>query len=103
MTNPKLWKTWKVSEILLRRARSALPEPPALEKDNFKQFDESFEEYLDHNEHEMALDMLEEMGGLCETRGGYWRDLERTAMNMGLDDRIAHFRSEFNKALDRSL
>lgn len=102
MTSPRLWKIWKVSKSLLQRARASLPSPPEAAKTQFDRLDQSFTEYLDHNEHELALDMLEEMGTICSPSGGFWRDLERVALNMELVDRAPAFRSEFNKALDRA-
>lgn len=101
MTSPRLWKTWKVSESLLRRARTALPYPPSDVKIEFDRLDHALIEYLEHNEHELALDMLEEMGWICLPRGGFWKDLERAALNMGLENRIPAIRSQFEKALDR--
>jgi len=101
MTSPQLWKTWKVSDALLRRARVALPNPDAESKEEFARLDGQFAEMLDHNEHELALDFIEEMGLIAQPRGGFWKDLERAAENMELVDRIPRIRSEFDKALSR--
>jgi hypothetical protein len=101
MTSPRLWKTWKVSESLLRRAKTSLPAPPIDAKVDFDRLEESFQEFLERNEHELAMDMLEEMGKICLPRGGFWKDMERVALNMGLENRVAALRSEFDKALDR--
>jgi hypothetical protein len=38
---------------------------------------------LSHNELELALDALEHAGCLVATHGGFWRDLDRAAKNMG--------------------
>lgn len=64
--------------------------------------DNSFSEMLENNEHELALDVLEELGLICLPRGGFWRILERAALNMGLEDRVTRFRSEFYRSLERS-
>lgn len=101
MTSPRLWKTWKVSDALLRRARLALPNPDPSSKQEFDRLDGQFTEMLENNEHELALDMLEEMGLIAQPRGGFWKDLERAAANMELDGRIPRIRSEFDKALAR--
>jgi len=101
MTSPRLWKTWKVSDALLRRARLALPNPDAESKGEFTKLDKQFAEMLDHNEHELALDLIEEMGLIAQPRGGFWKDLERAAENMELEDRIPRIRSQFDKALAR--
>ncbi len=97
----RLWKIWKGSESLLLKARAALPEVSLDHKDEFETKDKIFREFIDHNEHELALDVLEEMGVMTKPRGGFWKDLERAAVNMGLDDRVPSLRSEFDKALLR--
>lgn len=102
MSSPRLWKTWRVSVTLLRHARASLPPPSASVTTDFDRLDQNFAEYLEHNEHELALNTLEEMGKLCLPRGGFWRDLERAANNMGLTSRVADLRVEFNKALERT-
>jgi len=99
MTSPRLWKTWRVSDSLLRSARSALPDAPEQHRKEFADFDSQFAEMLENNEHELALDFLQEMAGLVQTKGGFWKQLEQAAVNMDLDDRVPFFRSEFNKAL----
>jgi hypothetical protein len=53
-----------------------------------------YHEFLEHNELELALDILEELGHLISARGGFWRDLERAAENMGLADRLLAFREK---------
>jgi len=80
--NAALFKRWKVSETLLKRAHAALPRPES-------------------DEHELALDTLEELGDLVATRGGFWKDLMRAAENMTLLDRIPKLQKKFDDALAR--
>jgi len=101
MSSLHLRKIWKVSDTLLRRAREALPPPNKKSQIQFDRFDGHFREYLDHNEHELALDMLEEMGQLVPSRGGFWKDLERAARNMELEGRIPFFEEQFATAIRR--
>jgi hypothetical protein len=54
-------------------------------------------QFLEHNEFELALDMLEQLGDLVDCRGGFWRDLERAAENMELKDRIPELRKKFSE------
>lgn len=103
MATRHLWKVWKVSEALLRRARTYLSAPSTGTKSEFDRLDQAFTDYLENNEHELALDMLEEMGMICLPRGGFWRDMERAALNMELEERVPAFRSEFDNALDRAM
>lgn len=70
-------------------------------EEQFRALEKSFVEYLEHNEHELALDMLQEMGELVETRGGFWKDLIRAAENMKLLNRIPYFERKFEEALLR--
>lgn len=101
MVSPELWKRWKASDALLRGARLALPDVSDSRKEEFDRLDNTFAEMLDHNEYEVALDMIQEMGLIAQPRGGFWKDLERVAQLSDLDHRIPLFRSEFNKALAR--
>lgn len=85
MASEELRKRWKRTEGFLRGARSHFPE--AMEEVCADQFRE-FEEYLELNELELALDMLE----AATDRAGIesFRALELMAMaaaNMGLIDR----------------
>ena len=96
----KLWKQHRVSTAHLQHARQQLELPetvPARVGELLNWFDE----YLDHNELELALDMLEEIGGLIPCRGGYWRTLERAAESMDLQERVPYFREQFHVALAR--
>ena len=93
-----LWKRWKISEILLKRAHSALPRPNTQAEEQFHALEQAFVEYLEHNEHELALDMLQELGELVAPRGGFWKDLVRAAENMELPKRIPYFEKKFDQA-----
>ena len=97
MSNSKLVKSWKVTETLLERARRALP---ARHEQEYAALVTQYREFLEHNELELALDILEELGHLISARGGFWRDLERAAENMGLVNRLPALRKAFSEALE---
>ena len=99
MANVELYKRWKISETLLRRAYNALPGLPQNEK--FCSLEKTLFEYIEHNEHALAFDVLEELGDLASPRGGFWKDLIRAAENMELTDRIPRFKKNFDEALSR--
>jgi hypothetical protein len=99
MTDAKLLKRWKITEVLLERARRALPEPSEQQKQEYVTLLAQYHRYLEHNELGLALDTLEELGHLIPCRGGFWRDLERAAENMGLVDRLPALRKSFSDAL----
>lgn len=69
MESLRLRKIWKISEALLKRARVALPEPAQNVETEFQGLAAEFDEMIDHNEHEIALDMLEQMGLTCSREG----------------------------------
>jgi len=96
MSDAKLTKSWKITETLLERARHALP---ARHEQAHAALLTQYREFLEHNELELALDILEELGHLISARGGFWRDLERAAENMGLVDRLPALRKAFSEAL----
>jgi hypothetical protein len=98
--NSALFKRWKVSETLLRRAHEALPRPET-DDPKFSALEKEFTEYLQHNEHELALNALEDLGDLVAARGGFWKDLMSAAKNMELVDRIPQFQKKHDEALSR--
>src|SRR5258706_13328826 len=98
MADAALFKWWKISEALLKRAQRSLPRPTQEQQERFALLEKNFQEHLEHNEHELALDMLEELGELVLPRGGFWKDLIRAAENMGLSERTPYFEKKFNEA-----
>ena len=95
MTTPELWKRWKVAEAHLRSAQRDLPIPPTEVAAEFEHLQSEFSSFLDHNELELALGMLQDLGELFASGGGFWRDLELAAESMMLPDRKCYFRSRF--------
>jgi hypothetical protein len=96
MSDAKLVKSWKITGTLLERARHALPK---LDEREHVALLTQYREFLEHNELELALNILEELGHLVSARGGFWRDLERAADNMGLIERLPALRKAFSDAL----
>ena len=90
MPDAELIKSWKVTETLLGSARRALPEDQECVS-----LLTQYHEFIEHNELELAFDILEEIGHLTSVRGGFWKDLERAAENMGLTDRLPAIRKAF--------
>ena len=97
MPDAKLVKSWKITQTLLERARRALP---VQHEPEYAALLTRYHEFMEHNELELALDILEELGQLTSARGGFWRDLERAAENMGLVDRLPALRKAFSEALE---
>ena len=101
MANVALIKRWKVSEALLKRAHRALPSPEKKEENRFHALEKDFFSYLNHNEHELALDMLQELGEVVSPLGGFWKDLIRASENMELPKRVPYFQNKYDEALSR--
>jgi hypothetical protein len=95
MPNVEMVKRWKTTEVLLERARQALPPSISLEHAGLLS---QYREFLEHNEFELSLDVLEELGHLVSARGGFWRDLERAAECMELGERLPALRKAFSEA-----
>jgi predicted house-cleaning noncanonical NTP pyrophosphatase (MazG superfamily) len=100
MSDVELVKRWKITETLLERARHALPDAPVQHEQKCAEHLAQYREFLEHNELELALDILEVLGHLISARGGFWRDLERAAENMGLVDRLPALQRAFAEALE---
>jgi len=85
VTSEELLSSWRRTEGFLRDARSHFSEDAeGICADDLR----AFEEYLEHNEFELALDMLDDAFDKSEM--GSWRVLELMALaaaSMGLIDR----------------
>jgi len=95
MPDAKLVKGWKITRTLLERARHALP---GRHEPEYAVLLTRYHDFVEHNELELALDVLVELGQLTSARGGFWHDLERAAENMGLTDKLPAFRAAFAEA-----
>jgi hypothetical protein len=93
-------ETQKLTETLLERATNTLPVASEQQEQEYVTLLTRYHEFLEQNELELALDTLEELGHLVSCRGGFWRDLERAAENMGLVDRLPALRKGFFDALE---
>lgn len=102
MTNVNLQKNWKVTATLLERARRALPVPTEEQEQKCASLLAEYKNFFEHNEFGLAFDTLEQVGHLVSRRGGFWRDLERAAENMGLMDRLPAIRKSFSDSLLRN-
>ncbi len=97
MTSPEQWKRWKVTKAQWEHARGLLPAASSETAAQYERLLSDYTSYLDHNELELALDMLQELGDLVRCRGGYWRNLERAAESMELRGRTAYLRQRFEE------
>jgi DNA-binding SARP family transcriptional activator len=102
MTDAALRQSWKITETLLERAKLALPAPHKAREKDYAALLAQYREFLDRNELELALDMLEELGDLAPCRGRFWRDLARAAENMGLRERALELDRRFREVLDQA-
>ncbi len=97
MASDDLLQSWKRTEGFLLDARSHLSEvAEAISADELRKF----EEYLQHNELELALDMLEE-AFLKSAKFETWRVLELMALaatSMGLFERQHQYDIKLSKA-----
>jgi hypothetical protein len=96
MENSKLWK---ITVAYLEHARKKLPESTEKNSDEYQRLLESYHNFLEHNELELALDALEELGDLVQNKGGFWKDLERAATTMELKNRASRFHEKFLEAI----
>ena len=90
MDRAELQRIWAITATHLTAARAKLPEVPAPGLDGATI--SGFEECLRHNEMELALDELEDLGHTNAPPPDFWRHLSFAAESMELSDRAADFR-----------
>ncbi|MES2674451.1 MAG: hypothetical protein V4660_09425 [Pseudomonadota bacterium] len=78
----ELEKKWKITTALLNEARALL-----CQYQNVLKYIAEYDEYLDHNELELALDMLEQaaLESSSTPPKEIWLKLKEAAESMGLD------------------
>jgi hypothetical protein len=99
MVDPRLLKRWEISESLLQRAHRMLPYPDADVEEEFQAIENEFLCYIEHNEHGLALDMLQRLGELALPRGEFWRDLIQAAQNMELHQLVPYYEKKHAEAV----
>lgn len=93
--NKRLEKQWKETVAVLNEARLLLRESKEIEK-----FITGYKEYLEHNELEIALDMLEEAGleAYQKPVKAFWFNLKKAAEIMGLEERYNFYREKIHNS-----
>ena len=84
-----------MTSVLLERANRSIPDCAGEDSQRLVELRVQFREYLDHSELELALDVLQEIGEIMQCRGGFWRDLERAASAMKLEERAQRLHERF--------
>ncbi|WOT03969.1 hypothetical protein [Shewanella youngdeokensis] len=74
----------------LKAGRALLPENVLFEE--AKVFDKEYIEYLEHNELELAMNALDDLGLLCNAPDNFWHQLKLAASNMGLTSEVQRFK-----------
>lgn len=86
MASPELIELWKKIDADLRRARGTLP--PEADADNSIR---EYQEFLDHNELELACDMLEAYAEEHPVSREFWLALRDASAKMQLNDRATRY------------
>lgn len=84
-----LVKQWQVTEALLRQAASEISESDKFVVCN---------DFLSHNELELALDVLEDAGQSYLVSPEFWRSLMKAAKLMGLSERCTVLSEQIRSA-----
>jgi hypothetical protein len=82
----------------MARACAALPPPTSAEREQFEASIGRYHHYVSHNELGLAFEEICAAAELVNCRGGVWRDLERAAQFMRLDNRLLYLRERFRAA-----
>ena len=89
MARAELEKSWATTVQHLKAARALIPANAAPGPDGGTLA--QYQEFLEHNELELALDELADVGIGNSPPADFWRRLSRAAENMGLTEHVAKF------------
>jgi hypothetical protein len=92
MDRTELERIWAITAKHLNAARAQLPDVPAPSQDGATI--SGFDECLRHNEMELALDELEDLGLANAPPPDFWRHLMFAAESMELSERAADFKGK---------
>jgi len=87
----ELERIWTQVRLHLEAARSLLP--VGARGSDERGFIEDYQEFLEHNELELAFDELEMLGQANSVPQAYWHELSSAARLMKLEDKEARCRS----------
>jgi hypothetical protein len=92
MASDELQALWAQIEADLRRARSFLP--PDADSDPVVR---EYQEFLEHNELELACDMLEQYAEERPMGPAFWLALRDAAAKMSLQERASQYEAQANR------
>jgi hypothetical protein len=93
-------KTDEVVRVLLQRARLALPATQIDYEKAHQSILSRYHESMGQDNPREALNALEELGSIVRCRGGFWRDLERVAVTLGLSEKLPGLRAHFTDTVN---
>lgn len=96
MIGSKLEKQWKLTKAELESARAYIPSEGF--GNEVAKYLHEYNEYLEYNELELALDMLEEIGESMSLPEGFWRSAKKAAEIMGLEKRYTFYLEKIRNA-----
>ena len=97
MIEPRLAKRWKAVELQIMQAADFLHEPGRFSMDEME-----LKEYQCRRrdkELELAMDALAQIALVHGARPGFWRRLQKAAINLGLSEKVEEYDSRFHDAL----
>ncbi len=82
-------KSWAITRKHLEKARSFLPTYPI--QTDITESIEAYQDFIDHNEFELAMGQLEGLGEVHPCPKAFWKELKLAAQNMGLAKSVAYY------------
>jgi hypothetical protein len=96
MARAELEKSWGITVRYLEAARALISANAAPGPDGGTLA--QYQNFLEHNELELALDELADVGVANAPSADFWRKLCRAAQNMGLTEHVAKFERKLRSA-----
>ncbi len=101
MNDPRTTKQWKAIEVQIQQASDFLNNPKL-----FKLNEYPLESYIINTREKELKQAMLELENIAKENGcksGFWRRLQKAAINMGEKSKVEEYENEFHSALSKNV
>ena len=100
MNDPRTTKKWKAIEVQIKQASEFLNEPKL-----FTLKEHSLESYKFNTRQKELKEAMLELENIAKENGcksGFWRRIQKAAVNMGEQTKVEEYENQFHSALSKN-